>query len=216
MAKIFKLLVNIIFVIIIVLLSIYVLLRMTDKIEIYQVKTGSMEEKIHVGDYILIYQKDDYNVGDIVTYTSNEGFITHRIVRKNGSKIITKGDANNSEDKEIIASTIVGETILIGGILNIIINYKYVIVCILISLYLFSCYFDHNGEEKKRDEAEEKKDETKEYSQDKKTEEQNENSLKDKVGNMEETKIAKSVEIEEKIKDVEENKIEKEDSKKEK
>ena len=152
MVKIFKLITNIIFTIVIALLSVYLVLRTTDKVEIYRVKTGSMEDKIHVGDYIMIYQKNEYNVGEIVTYTSNEGFITHRIVKKDGNRIVTKGDANNTEDREIVASTIVGKTILIGGILNIIINYKYVIVCALISLYLFSCYFERKEKDKKQKE----------------------------------------------------------------
>ena len=146
MVKLYKFIVNVVFVIIIAFLLCYLLLRITDKIEIYKVKTGSMEEKIHVGDYILIYRKDNYNVGDIVTYTSNDGFITHRIIRKENGKIITKGDANNTEDKEILESTIVGKVILSGGILNIIINYKYVFICFLLSLYLFSCYFDSRND----------------------------------------------------------------------
>ena len=147
MSKIFKWFVNILFIIVIALLLAYLVLRTTDKIEIYRVKTGSMEEKIHVGDYILIYRKNSYNVGDVVTYTSNDGFITHRIIKKEGGKIITKGDANNAEDKEIVESTIVGKVIIVGGILNIIITYKYVIVCVLLSLYLFSCYFDERKKE---------------------------------------------------------------------
>ncbi len=147
MAKIFKWFVNILFIAIIVVLLGYFVLRVTDNVEIYVVKTGSMEEKIHVGDYILIYRKNSYNIGDVVTYTSKDGFITHRIVRKDGNKIITKGDANNAEDSEILESTIVGKVIISGGILNIIINYKYVIVCILISLYLFSCYFEPKNKE---------------------------------------------------------------------
>ena len=142
MIKIYKFIVNVIFVIVIALLLTYFLLRTTDTIEIYKVKTGSMEEKIHVGDYILIYRKDSYNVGEIVTYTINDGFITHRIIRKENGKVITKGDANNAEDKEILESTIVGKVIISGGVLNNIINYKYVFVCFLLSLYLFSCYFN--------------------------------------------------------------------------
>ena len=154
MIKIYKLFVNVLFIIIIALLLIYFVFRVTDKVEIYRVKTGSMEEKIHVGDYIMIYRKDNYKVGEIVTYISNDGFITHRIIRKNGNKVVTKGDANNSEDKEILASTIIGEAILVGGVLNVVINYKYVIVCILISLYLFSCYFgDNKDKEEKEDDS---------------------------------------------------------------
>ena len=147
MAKLFKIFVNIILIIVIVLLLGYLVLRVTDKIEIYNVKTGSMEEKIHAGDYILIFRKNNYNVGDVVTYTSSDGFITHRIIKKEGSKIVTKGDANNTEDNEIIESSIVGKVVISGGILNIVIEYKYIIVCLLLSLYLFSCYIGGNDKE---------------------------------------------------------------------
>ena len=148
MVKILRFIVNALLVIIIFLLLIYLLFKVTNKVEIYRVKTGSMEEKIHVGDYILIYRQESYNVGEVVTYTSNEGFITHRIIRKDGNKIITKGDANDSEDNEIIESTIVGKVIMSGGTLNFIITYKYLIVCVLLSLYLFSCYFGDGNQEK--------------------------------------------------------------------
>ena len=195
MAKIFKLIINIIFIIIIALLLTYLLLRTTDKIEIYRVKTGSMEEKIHVGDYIMIYQKSNYNVGEIVTYTSNDGFITHRIIKKEGNKIITKGDANNTEDREILASTIVGKTILIGGILNIVINYKYVIVCVLISLYLFSCYFKKKEKDKNKKEIE--NDEVKEITDKtitKKEVETKEIEHEEQIVKVEETKVTNDVE----------------------
>lgn len=147
--KIFDFIVNVLFVAIIALLLVYFALRVTDKIEIYNVKTGSMEEQIHVGDYILIFRKKKYNVGDVVTFTSGDGFITHRIIKKNGSLVTTKGDANDTPDVEIYEGAIVGKVIICGGILNIIIRYKYAIVCVLLSLYLFSCYFDSVDKEEK-------------------------------------------------------------------
>ena len=43
----------------ILILGVYFALRLFGIAEIYEVKTGSMEEKIHVGDYIMIYRKND-------------------------------------------------------------------------------------------------------------------------------------------------------------
>ena len=165
MVKILKTILNVFYVIIIILLIGYFALRVSDKVEIYVVKTGSMEEKIHIGDYILIFRKNSYNVGDVVTYTSNDGFITHRIVKKDGSKITTKGDANNTEDNEIVESNIVGKVIISGGILNIIINYKYIIICLLLSLYLFSCYFSKDDKEKNEIDSSNEINETEELSE---------------------------------------------------
>lgn len=142
MRNILKTVNNALFIIIIIILAGYFALRMLNKIEIYGVTTGSMENNIHAGDYILIIRKNDYNIGDIVTYKKSDYFITHRIVKKDNNIFVTKGDANNLEDDAINISDIEGKVIMSGGILNIIINYKFAIAAIWLSLYLISCYFD--------------------------------------------------------------------------
>lgn len=142
MNKAFKITFDIIFIILIIVLGLYFLLRILGIAEIYEVKTGSMEEGIHAGDYILIVKKNNYNVGDVVTYKKEEYHVTHRIIEKNGDKVITKGDANNAIDEEIEVSSIVGKVVYNGGILNFLIDFKYAIACCLIGLYLLSCYFD--------------------------------------------------------------------------
>lgn len=139
---------DIIFIAIIVILLGYFALRVMNKVEIYNVKTGSMEAKIHVGDYILILKKSRYDIGDVITFASNNSYVTHRIVRIDGDRVTTKGDANNTEDETISSSSIVGKVILSGGLLNIIINYKYALAGIVLSLYLFSCYFESRKKEK--------------------------------------------------------------------
>ena len=153
MNKIFKIVFNCLLVLVIVLLVAYITLRFTNKIEIYNVETGSMEDKIHVGDYILLFKKSNYKVGDVVTYRVKDYFITHRIVKIENGKIITKGDANNTEDDGISPDRIVGKAVYWGGLLNIIINFKYVIIAILIGLYLISCYL---GDDKEKDIDEDK------------------------------------------------------------
>ena len=141
MNKILKIASNIIFTIGIALLLIYFALRLLGIAEIYKVETGSMENGIHAGDYILIYTKKDYKIGEIVTYKKDGYHVTHRIIKKNGKKFITKGDANNIEDEAIGLKSIVGKVIYSGGVLNILIDYKYAIASGLLGLYLLSCYF---------------------------------------------------------------------------
>ena len=51
MDKIFKIIVDIVFILLILLLAIYFLLRLCGVANIYKVKTGSMEDGIHAGDY---------------------------------------------------------------------------------------------------------------------------------------------------------------------
>ena len=146
MSKIFKIVFDIIFIISIVLLCIYFLLRILGVAEIYEVKTGSMEDGIHAGDYILIFKKKNYHVGDVVTFKKDGYHVTHRIIEKNGNKVVTKGDANNTADEEIKVPNIVGKVIYHGGLLNIIIDFKFAIASGLLGLYLLSMFFD--GKEK--------------------------------------------------------------------
>ncbi len=146
MVKILKKILDVILITIIIALSLYFILRFSNRIRIYNVMTGSMEDNIHAGDYILILKKDNYRVGDIVTFSKEGYYITHRIIKMEGNKVTTKGDANNVEDATINESSIIGKVILIGGILNIVINYKFAIVGILLSIYLLTCYFDKGSE----------------------------------------------------------------------
>ena len=142
MNKTLKIIANIIFIVLIAIIVLYFGLRVSGKAQIYKVQTGSMEKAIRAGDYILIYKKNKYNVDDVVTYKKGKYFITHRIIKINGSKVITKGDSNNTEDEEINKKDIVGTVIYYGGILNILLDYKYIFVSLLLGLYLLSCYFN--------------------------------------------------------------------------
>ncbi len=79
---------------------------------IYKVMTGSMEPTIKISDTILIKKSNNYKKNDIVTYkdSSNE-YVTHRIISVNNDSIITKGDANNTEDNPIKEKEIIGKMI---------------------------------------------------------------------------------------------------------
>ena len=146
--------INGIYALIIILLLVYLGFRLSNKIEIYNVETGSMEDNIHRGDYILVYKTDSYAVGDVVTFMVGEYFVTHRIIKIDGDEITTKGDANNIEDGKIDRSVIIGKVSIAGGILNVLIEYKFAIVAFLLALYLFSCYFN-DGKKKEIEESNE-------------------------------------------------------------
>ena len=142
MGKIFNKILNVLLVIIIIALAAGLILKALKVINIYRVETGSMEKTIHSGDYVLTYSTDDYVVGDIVTYREDNHFITHRIIKKKDGKITTQGDANNTPDDEVNIEQIEGEVIYSGGILNFIVNYKFMVAAFLIGLYLLSSYFE--------------------------------------------------------------------------
>lgn len=148
MNKILRIIGNALLIIVIVLLVGYVILRFTNQIEIYKVKTGSMEDDIHVGDYLLVKRQDSYEVGDVVTYKKNDYYITHRIIDKKNGVITTKGDANNMADPAITEDEIVGKLLYKGAILNFVITYKYVFAGVLVGIYLLSYYLDERKKEK--------------------------------------------------------------------
>jgi len=165
MKKIFKILFDILFIVSILVLGAYFILRFMGIAQIYEVETGSMEDDIHTGDYILIYKKDNYKVGDVVTYKKDEYFVTHRIIEKKGKKVVTKGDANNTVDDEISTNDIVGMVIYSGGFLNFLIDFKFAIASGLLGLYLLSCFFDKKEDQeviKIEDNTKEKKESKKE------------------------------------------------------
>ncbi len=101
MGKVFKWLVDILLILIIIISAIYLVLRVSNKVKIYNVETGSMENVIHTGDYILLYKTDDYHVNDIITYRTNNYTVTHRIIKIENGKLTTRGDANNIVDDEV-------------------------------------------------------------------------------------------------------------------
>ena len=74
--------------------------------------SGSMEPIIFPGDIVVIQRKNNYYVGDIVTFEANSS-ITHRIVAETVDGFITQGDANNARDPEIEKSMVIGKVVMI-------------------------------------------------------------------------------------------------------
>lgn len=89
------------------------------------VLSGSMEPAIEAGDLLIIKEKKQYNVGDIVTYKWGKSYATHRIVDIYDGEIITKGDNNNMEDEPVLNSLIEGKVVFrIRNAGNIILFFK--------------------------------------------------------------------------------------------
>jgi len=65
--------------------------------------SGSMEPEFIPGDMVIIQKQEAYNKGDIITFQfSGRSPVTHRIVEGKPDGFITRGDANNSNDTEIV------------------------------------------------------------------------------------------------------------------
>lgn len=80
---------------------------------IFEISTGSMEDTLHVYDIVLVKITKEVEKDDIITYKYENEMITHRIVEINENEIITKGDANNTEDKMISKESVVGKVIFV-------------------------------------------------------------------------------------------------------
>lgn len=78
---------------------------------VFEVSTGSMAKTLNVYDIIAVKITKEVEVGDIITFKQNDELITHRIMEINGNELITKGDANNTEDKAITKDAIIGKVI---------------------------------------------------------------------------------------------------------
>ena len=95
-----------------------------------------MRDTLQVNDYIIVRKSNNYKVGDIVTYRLEDKTITHRIVEVNGSKIITKGDANFNIDKSISKKQIVGKVIFHGSLINFLVKYGSYMIIIFTTTYI--------------------------------------------------------------------------------
>ena len=117
--KVYKILI-IIFAIILVI-NIFSILNLSFfGFRIYKIGSGSMEPYLKVNDYIIVKRKKDYHVGNVVTYKKNNEYITHRIKSIDGDIVITQGDNNNTMDKPINKTAIIGKLVYKSHILNII------------------------------------------------------------------------------------------------
>ena len=104
------------FVTLIVCLGILLLLSSFPKtnIGVKIVQSGSMEPAIKTGSIVVIHQKTNYQVGDIITFFFNYRDTvptTHRITEvstEDGEvRYQTKGDANESQDPQLIEKEVV-------------------------------------------------------------------------------------------------------------
>ena len=82
------------------------------------ITSGSMWPTLKTGDMVFIQgvrDKDEFAVGDIVVYQNPEGFTIHRVEEKLPDEVITKGDANNTQDTPVKYEDIVGKTVEFRG-----------------------------------------------------------------------------------------------------
>ena len=115
---------------------------------VFQVITGSMEDTIKIDDVVIVKLTKDVEVNDIITYRDTDSFVTHRVIKKDGNTLVTKGDANNSEDDPITVDSVIGKVVFIITNVSIWINVfktPKVVIAIIISVILISLLFKKKG-----------------------------------------------------------------------
>ena len=81
------------------ILGVMLLLLPQIGISVDSIMSGSMEPVLRTGGIVFTDTKERRpEIGDIVTYQVGETRVTHRVIRKEKEKYITKGDANDRED----------------------------------------------------------------------------------------------------------------------
>ncbi|MEK7630863.1 MAG: signal peptidase I [Patescibacteria group bacterium] len=81
------------------------------------ITSGSMWPVLHTGDLVFIegVGKGDLRIGDIVVWKNPSGFTIHRVVRLGENTLVTKGDANFTEDDPVKYEDVVGRTHQVWG-----------------------------------------------------------------------------------------------------
>lgn len=78
---------------------------------VYIIMSGSMEPTIKIKDAIITKKTDDVKVGDVIAFNDGYNTTVHRIVKeynKDNEKLYeTKGDANNTVDKQLVKDSMI-------------------------------------------------------------------------------------------------------------
>ena len=81
--------------------------------------SGSMVPSIDIGDVVIVKDKDNVKVEDVIAFRRDSSVIVHRVVKEmqiNGKQMFqTKGDNNNVADSELVDTKAI-EGVMIGKI----------------------------------------------------------------------------------------------------
>lgn len=119
------------------------------------VLSGSMEPELSMGDLIVVFEEDTFEVGDVIVFQSGRTAVVHRIISIDGEELLTQGDANNIHDEPIKLSQVKGKVAfsipLIGYLVNIIKTPIGTILLLGLAIWLMESSFK---KDKRKDQAE--------------------------------------------------------------
>lgn len=118
------------------------------------VLSGSMEPEISVGDLLIVSKQESYEVGDVVVFQDGKLAVTHRIVSISENEVITRGDANNTDDDPITLDDIKGAVVCVipcvGRLVNMIKTPLGTLVIIALAVFLLERSFRAEKEKDKK------------------------------------------------------------------
>lgn len=123
----------------------------------FKVVSGSMADTINIGDIVIVKienDKNNINTNDIIVFKQDEYVITHRVINIDGDRILTKGDANNTEDKTIERDQIIGKVTKVVTNINIwkkVFTSPTVFTSIIVTVILFAIAFSVEDNNLKED-----------------------------------------------------------------
>lgn len=119
--------------------------------------SGSMEPTLQVGGLLYYHEEniDKINKDDILVYKSRNHIISHRVVERLDEGFVTKGDANKSNDSDMIDnSRVMGKGTnwcipYLGLYADFIYTHKYLLFISIAILSIDLCYDYYKNRKKK-------------------------------------------------------------------
>lgn len=125
------------------------------------VLSGSMEPTLSVNDLILVTADDSYEPGDIIVFQSGNSLTIHRLTEVGDGYVVTKGDANNTEDSPVSLEAVKGKMAFSIPYLGIVVQFLQSTPGTILMIALAG-FLLHLSWKKERQEDDEKLDEIKE------------------------------------------------------
>lgn len=112
----------------------------------FQIASNSMAPTITTEDLILVKITKDVDVNDVITFHEGKILVTHRVMSKTSNGFITKGDANNENDKHITSDQVIGKVVRIypkWGVWFKVFTTPKIIFLVCFTLFMFSLAFSY-------------------------------------------------------------------------
>lgn len=86
--------------------------------------SGSMTGSLEVNDQVIAQRMDEYQKGDIIVFDTGLSLVTHRIHEVTENGFVTKGDANNTPDQDLVQpEQVLGKVVWVIPQAGVIIGY---------------------------------------------------------------------------------------------